>query len=104
MIHGPRVKADGLTVVADRFGDATKGLVSRRDIAVEIGFAGQPGNGLTDQVDGEFRLAGIVGHYTQQVQRVRLTWLNPKHLSIEGLGLRLPTGLMVFDRLFESST
>ena len=61
--------------MADGVGDAAGGLVSGREVAVKIGFVRQLGEGLADQVDGDFRLADLVGHDAQQVEGVGLAGL-----------------------------
>ena len=66
---------------------------------MEVGFVRQLGDGLADQVDGDFRLADLVGHDAQQIQGVGLARLLLEHLAIEGLGLLQIAGLMKLEGL-----
>jgi hypothetical protein len=80
------------------------GLVSGREVAVEVRLARQLGNGLADQVDGYLGLTGLVGHDAEQVQDIGLAWMVPEYFPIEGLCLRQISTLMELKSLFERDT
>jgi hypothetical protein len=72
----------------DRLGDAAGGLVGGGKVAVKVGFVGDLGDGLADQVDGGVELTGPVGHDAEQVEGIGLARMPAQHIAVQGLGFR----------------
>ena len=68
------------------------------------GSFGSLGDGLADQVDGDFRLPDFVGHDAEKVEGVGLAGMAAQHLTVDRLRLGQPAGLMMLQGLFKSGT
>lgn len=98
------IEPDRFAIMPDGVGDSAGGLVSGREIAVEIGLVGQLQGGLANQLDGVLWLADGGGHDAEQVERIGLAGLAAQHPAIEGFRFWQPAGLVVLEGLLQSGT
>src|SRR5579883_3471137 len=97
-----RPQTDGMAKAGGGLIESTLRLIDQTEIAEKSRLVVLELNGAGDVLVGRIEFADLIGHQTEQVQRLGVIGIDLENGTIPSLGLLEPAGLVVFPRFVES--